>query len=84
MLLCVFFCIFTYEKARNKLIGKVRFVVERTFGSIKRWFNSTCARYKGIAKMHTQNLMEAMVYNLYRSPKIIVSNCVKTEKNKGK
>jgi IS5 family transposase len=35
---------------------------------IKRWFNSNHARYKGITKMHTQNLMEAIAYNLYRSP----------------
>ncbi len=65
------------EKLRNKLIGKIRFKVERTFGSIRRWFNSSCARYKGIAKMHTQNLMEAMAYNLYRSPGILVSNAIK-------
>lgn len=64
------------EKKRNKLIGKVRFVVERTFGGIKRWFNSTCARYRGIDKMHTQNMMEAIAYNLYKSPGIIVSNCI--------
>lgn len=62
------------EKLRNNLIGKTRFKVERTFGSIKRWFNSTHARYKGITKMHTQNLMEAIAYNLYRSPGIIASN----------
>lgn len=65
------------EKLRNKLIGKIRFKVERTFGSIRRWFNSSCARYKGIAKMHTQNLMEAMAYNLYRSPGILLSNAIK-------
>ena len=64
---------------RNKLIGKTRFKVERTFGGITRWFNSTCARYKGILKMHTQNLMEAMAYNLYRSPGIIASKLTKIE-----
>lgn len=67
------------EKLRNKLIGKTRFKVERTFGSIKRWFQSGYARYKGISKMHTQNIMEAMAYNLYRSPGIVVSNSIKTE-----
>jgi IS5 family transposase len=64
-----------WEQKFNKLVGKVRFKVERTFGSIKRWFNSGTARYKGIEKMHTQNLIEAMCYNLYRSPGIIASNC---------
>lgn len=63
---------------RNKLIGKTRFKVERTFGGIKRWFNSTCARYKGILKMHTQNLMEAIAYNLYRSPGIVASKLIET------
>ncbi len=64
-----------WEKTFNKLIGKTRFKVERTFGGIKRWFNGGLARYKGLDKMHTQNLMEAIAYNLYRSPGIIASNC---------
>jgi len=64
-----------WEKKFNKQIGKTRFKVERTFGGIKRWFNGGEARYRGIEKMHTQNLMEAMCYNLYRSPGIIASNC---------
>ena len=54
------------EKLRNKLIGKNRFKVERTFGGIIRWFNSTGARYKGILKMHTQNLIKA-IYGLWYS-----------------
>lgn len=66
------------EMLRNKLIGRTRFKVERTFGGIKRWFGSTCARYKGILKMHTQNLMEAIAYNLYRSPGIVASKQIKT------
>jgi IS5 family transposase len=66
-----------WEKKFNKLIGKTRFKVERTFGGIKRWFNGGLARYRGMEKMHTQNLMEAMCYNLYRSPRILASNCKK-------
>ena len=62
-----------WETRFNKLVGGTRFKVERTFGGIKLWFKSTCARYRGQAKMHTQNLMEAMAYNLYRSPGIIAS-----------
>lgn len=65
------------EKTFNKLCGKIRYKVERTFGSIKRWFNGATARYKGIAKMHTQNIMEALAYNLYRCPAIIGSNSQK-------
>jgi len=59
----------------NKKIGETRFKVERTFGSIKRWFGGGVARYRGLNKMHTQNLLEALCYNLYRSPGIIASNC---------
>ena len=66
-----------WEKRFNKLIGKTRFKVERTFGGIKLWFKGGVARYRGIEKMHTQNLMEAMCYNLYRSPGIIASNSQK-------
>ena len=64
-----------WERKFNKLVGQTRFKVERTFGGIKRWFNGGLARYRGIKKMHTQNLMEALCYNLYRSPGIIASNC---------
>lgn len=64
-----------WEIRFNKLIGKIRFKVERTFGGIKLWFKGGIARYRGMKKMHTQNLMEAMCYNLYRSPGIFASNC---------
>lgn len=64
----------SWEKKFNKLVGKVRFKVERTFGGINLWFSGGTARYRGIEKMHTQNLMEAICYNLYRSPGIVVSN----------
>jgi IS5 family transposase len=62
-----------WEKVFNKMIGKTRFKVERTFGGIKRWFNGGVARYRGMEKMHTQNLLEALCYNLYRSPGIVTS-----------
>lgn len=64
-----------WEKKFNKLIGQTRFKVERTFGGIKLWFRGGTARYRGMEKMHSQNLMEAMCYNLYRSPGIVASNC---------
>ena len=63
-----------WEKRFNKLIGKTRFKVERTFGGIKIWFLGGTAKYRGMEKMHTQNLMEALCYNLYRSPGIVASN----------
>jgi len=36
------------------------------------------AKYVGIEKTHSQHVMEAIAYNLYRSPGIIISNCQKT------
>ena len=35
------------QLARNSAINKVRFVVERTFGSQQRWFGSKTLRYQG-------------------------------------
>ncbi len=69
-----------WEKRFNKLISKTRFKVERTFGGIKLWFKGGIARYRDMEKMHTQNLMEAICYNLYRSPWIIATNSEKQRK----
>lgn len=55
-------------KRKNRLITQSRYVIERTFGGIKRWFCGGLARYYGLERMHTQNLLEAMAYNLYRLP----------------
>ena len=60
----------------NQIISKTRYKIERTLGSMKRWFNAGTARYIGLAKTHTQHLMEAMAYNLYRSPNIIARNAL--------
>lgn len=51
---------------RNKLISKYRYVVERTFGSIKRWFRGHFTRYKGLIKTHAQHVLQAIAYNLKR------------------
>ena len=59
------------------LTPKTRWVVERTFGSIKKWFGGGTARYKGLKKTHTQHVLQAIAYNLKRAPGIIVSNSLK-------
>ena len=61
--------------ALNKAISGTRYKVERTFGSMKRWFGAGKARYVGLEKMHTQHLMEAIAHNLYRAPGIAMSLC---------
>ena len=60
------------EQQFNAAISKYRFKVERTFGSMKRWAGAGIARYRGLAKTHTQHLLEAMAHNLYRMPGLAV------------
>ena len=59
------------EKQFNKMVSKTRYAIERTFGNIKKWFNRSVAKYKGIKKMHYQHLLEAIAYNLYCSPGLV-------------
>lgn len=64
-----------WEKRFNKLISKSRYVIERTFGSCKKWFRGGVARYKGILKVHAQHIIQSIAYNLKRAPGIIMSKC---------
>jgi len=52
------------------MITKVRYGVERTFGSQARWFNAKVLRYCGLAKAHAWHILLAMAYNLKRLPKL--------------
>ncbi len=63
----------------NHIISKTRFKAERTIGSMKRWFRAATARYIGLGKTHTQHLMEAIAYNLYRSPGVAAKNALLIE-----
>ena len=60
-----------WQKEFNKLVGGYGYVIERTFGSIKRWFNGGVARYKGLAKVHAQRILQAIAYNLKRAVSLI-------------
>ena len=62
-----------WEKRYNKLIAGSRYKIAQVFGSIKRWFGRLEARYAGMIKTHEQHVLEAMAYNLYRLPGIIMS-----------
>ncbi|PDP58284.1 hypothetical protein CLI75_05070, partial [Porphyromonas gingivalis] len=44
---------------------EIRSTIERTFGSIRRWFHGGRCRYRGLAKTHTQNILESIAFNLY-------------------
>lgn len=63
-----------WEISFNKLVSKTRYVVERTFGSMKRWFGAGATRYRGIKKTHTLHVLEAICYNLKRSPGLLCLN----------
>ncbi|PDP66547.1 hypothetical protein CLI78_04155 [Porphyromonas gingivalis] len=60
------------QKQLNRMISKTRCLIERTFGSIRRWFCGGRCRYRGLAKTHTRNILEAMAYNLKRMPGLLV------------
>jgi IS5 family transposase len=51
----------------NKLISKARFVVERTFGSIKQNLGGNRSKYIGLRKTHNFIMIRALAYNLIRA-----------------
>jgi IS5 family transposase len=53
-----------WEKVRNRLISRKRFIVERSFGTLKKWCGLTRARYFGLAKVQGQVLLNAIAFNL--------------------
>lgn len=59
------------QRDENKRLGQRRYVVERTFGSAKRWFRAFKTRYLGLAKTHIFHLLWAVGYNLKRLPGLI-------------
>ena len=65
------------QKQRNKLISKVRYAVERTFGGQKRWFGAGSTRYLGLAATHTQHVLEAICYHLKRAPQLYLNQLAK-------
>ena len=68
-----------WQLQRNSLIAKVRYVVERTFGSQARWFNAKILRYRGLAKAHAWHILLAMAYNLKRLPKLFADRRMITQ-----
>ena len=66
-----------WQKIFNRLVTQKRYTIERTFGSIRKWFKSGVCRYKGLARTHTQHILEAICYNIKVSPGIVMSNSIK-------
>ena len=52
---------------RNKLISRRRFVTERTFGTLKRTYGMSRARYLGMEKVNAELLLKSISYNLKRA-----------------
>ena len=52
---------------RNYEISKSRFIVERTFGYLKRQFRMGRSRYIGLIKTHNSNVISALTFNFIRS-----------------
>ena len=65
-------CLSPGQRTFNRRISKVRSLIERTLGSIRLWFSGRRCRYRGLDKTHTQNILEAMAYNLKRMPRLLV------------
>ena len=55
-----------WRKLRNKAISNRRFVVERTFGTLKRTYGLARARYIGLEKVASEVNLKAIAYHLTR------------------
>jgi len=71
------------QKARNKKITQVRYVVERTFGSQARWFGGKELRYKSLGKAHAWHILLAVAYNLKRLPGLLAKHCKSEREQRG-
>ena len=56
-----------WNRLRNKLISRRRFVTERTFGTLKRTYGLSRARYLGLVKTHAEVIVKSVAYNLKRA-----------------
>jgi IS5 family transposase len=70
-----------WNRLRNKLIGRRRFVVERTFGAFKRTYGLNRARYLGLIKTQAEVILKSIAYNLKRGVNryrdvLLQPNCV--------
>jgi len=61
-----------WSKLRNKAISKRRFVVERTFGTLKRTYGLARSRYIGLEKVASEVNLKAIAYNLTRAANVYI------------
>lgn len=55
------------QKEANKLISKVRYIIEQDFGTLKRRFDFTRASYMTREKVETQFRLKAICLNLLKA-----------------
>lgn len=61
----------TWQKAKNKLISKKRYIVEQCFGTLKRRFNFRRSCYMSLKKVEAQFYFKAMCFNLLKGMKMV-------------
>jgi len=61
-----------WQKKFNKLVSKDRYVVERSFGTLKRKFRLDRASYMGLEKTQAQFIFKAICANLLKAANKIV------------
>jgi len=55
------------SKKRNKLISKVRYIIERCFGTLKRTYGLSRTRYLGQAKVGLELFLASIAFNLKKA-----------------
>ena len=55
------------QKLFNKNVSKVRYIVERAFGTMKRQYEFQRARYRGLKKVNAELHLIAMAYNIKKA-----------------
>ena len=60
-----------WQKVKNKLISKQRFVVERAFGTLKRQLLLTRARYRERWRVEGEMRLKALSYNLLKASRAV-------------
>ena len=60
------------EKESNKKISKNRYKIERLFGTLKRTYNFSRARYLGIAKVELEFFLNSIAFNIRKAMRMII------------
>jgi len=60
-----------WQKTKNRLISKVRYVVEQSFGTMKRSLGFSRASYFGLERVHGQAIRKMMCLNLIKAVNMI-------------